>query len=182
MELEVSPETAAAHEAGHAVVALACGIPVGWVEVRATNPSLRIRRYGWTEALEDNWMASEPLPQEAKILRRVALKAGGIAGEHLAGVYDPVKTPRWAMDDVGQIGAGLRDLRLIENDAVATPQPLLTVAVRRALDVLIQNHMTFEELRGKLLAVGRVDSPSMISSWTDADDRQFMQDLMAAKA
>lgn len=68
MVVDVANETTAAHEAGHATVYLACGIPVQWVEIRAIQISLTIKRFGYTQAAEDAWMSTASLCQAPRKL------------------------------------------------------------------------------------------------------------------
>ncbi|WP_126933296.1 hypothetical protein [Corallococcus sp. AB018] len=177
MELEIAPDAVAAHEAGHAIVALACGIPVKWVEVRTTRNSPSSTQYGWTEALEDSWMVSAPLPKEAKLVRRLALKAGGLAGELAADVSNSEKSIRGAESDIRQIGAALCELGLLERSGANTPPAFIRAAVGRSLRVLEQNFSAFDDLRKRLLEIGRVESPTMLPTWTDIDDQEFMEEL-----
>ncbi|MFP2960567.1 hypothetical protein ACLEPN_22785 [Myxococcus sp. 1LA] len=180
-QFEVPPEVVAAHEAGHAVVALACGIPVDWVEVRTYRPTATTKRFGWTEALENHWMESSPLPHHAKILRRVLLKAGGLAGELVADVFDAERSRRGAMDDIGQMGAGLVELSLLASTADGTLPEFVKAVLPHAVKLIERDAPAFHALRQRLINDGRVDRPTMTVTWNVQDDGEFAAKLQEVK-
>lgn len=175
-----APEIVAAHEAGHATVYLSCGIPVDYVE-RITVRVPGATRFGWTNALEDLWVASSPLPQERKTLRRLLGKAGGLAGELVANAFDSNYSLRGANDDVKQIGGALRDLGLLGLADVETPGQSIRTAISEAVAVIKQHAESFHELRRLLVLGGRV-TPSTPTTelWGEHDDRRLLDGLRSA--
>lgn len=179
MTMHVPIDRTAPHEAGHATIFLACGIPVESVECRPEPFASAPGRYGWTEALENDWVASSPLSDEYKVLRRILGKAGGIAGEVLAGVSSHQESLKTAQDDLAQIGGGLLEIGLLK-DTGKTPPRLLEIVLVEAGRVLESQQEFFEQIREQLLTNGWVESPTMAPCWTDEDDRRFSAALKAA--
>jgi hypothetical protein len=171
-------EVIAAHEAGHATVFLACGIPVAWVEIYVRQFE-NATRLGFTETAEDAWMLSSPLATESKLLRRLIGKAGGMAGEAAAGVLDVQRTLSGSASDVGQIGDALIQLNLLSKGAKSTPASFLLVALQQAGLLIEKNRSFFDELRERLLHQRRVEGPfSVAEDWQPADDTACMQILV----
>jgi len=145
----LAPQFRAAHEAGHVVVFLACGIPVLWADATPT-----VTNNGWTETDETEWMRASQLSTESKIVRRLLGKAGGVAGEMAADLYNAELS--WgAADDVGQIGAAFQALGFLARDASVTPPSMLLASFREALRIVNANRTLFDFLRERL-AIGRV--------------------------
>ncbi|RYZ16216.1 MAG: hypothetical protein EOO70_04960 [Myxococcaceae bacterium] len=179
--LEFSREHVAAHEAGHAVVALACGIQVRRVEVHTTRINLKQTRHGWTDALEDIWMDMAPISRKFKLIRRIALKAGGLAGECVAEMFDSNKSFHGAKSDIEQIGGALCELGLLEMSVEKVPAKFIELAVCRAFKTINANLSAFAQMRKELLVAGFLESPKMEPMWTDDDDRLFLAELVKVK-
>ena len=177
-----SPELSAAHEAGHAVVFAACGVPIDWAEVRTSRIGTVVR-HGWTEAREDEWVQTAPHSTETKALRRALGKVGGIAGELLAGVSQTETFLLGAGDDVAQLGGGMQVAGLLPADGRVTAA-MIGAAVEQAIRILTLNRPQFDELRRQLVENGRVTGTSLALSaggqWTTEDDEALLRSLRMA--
>jgi hypothetical protein len=180
-----APELAAAHEAGHAIVFAACGVPVDWVEVRTSRVGNAVR-HGWTEARENEWDRTAPHSPEVKALRRALGKAGGIAGEMVAAVAEPQMLLKSAQNDLSQLGAALVIAGVLRPDARDTPQPLILAAAHHAYSVITRNRAVFDEVRRRLAEDGRVAGDIVAvpagGSWTDAEDQALLETLRSLNA
>jgi len=172
----------AAHEAGHAMTYLACGIGVASVEAivrRVPTPTGTATRFGWTESLEEQWTTSLGLKDgDARLARRLLGKAGGLAGEMVAGLFDYDESAPSARDDVAQIGAALVRLGILSPGAKETPEPCVFAAVERACGLLQSHRHDFDELRRRLMVEDTVVPAPVRVTWDD-DDREFVEELAA---
>ncbi|MBL0276667.1 MAG: DUF429 domain-containing protein [Anaeromyxobacter sp.] len=175
----------AAHEAGHAVVFAACGVPVDWVEIQETRVGTAVR-HGWTEARENDWDRVAPLSPVAKVLRRALGKMGGVAGEMAAAVDDPQTLLLGAQDDLQQLGAALVLASLLPERASNTPAPLILAVAQQAYTVITRNRAVFDEIRRTLFERGRVQGDAVVLSqlgtWTEAEDQTLLEALRATVA
>jgi hypothetical protein len=181
-EYRPTQETTAAHEAGHAIVYSALGIPVDYVEIRehlVEQDGKRFRRFGWTKARIDDWKKS--VSPTCHFIRRAVANAAGVVGEGAAGIKKEGQEPwRGAEDDLGQVAACLVELDVIKPGEVAQG-PILAVFVREAENVLDLHKDAFDALRKRLLAnVGqRIPIAPIASIRADADDEAVLNALLA---
>jgi hypothetical protein len=175
----------AAHEAGHAVVFAACGVPLDWVEIQETRVGMAVR-HGWTEARENEWDRVAPLSPVAKALRRALGKMGGVAGEMAAAVDDPQTVLLGAQHDLQQFGAALVLAGLIPERVANTPAPLILAAAQYAYTIIIKNRAVFDAMRRALFERGRVQGDAVVLSesgrWTEAEDQILLEALRATVA
>ncbi|WP_242392211.1 DUF429 domain-containing protein [Anaeromyxobacter oryzisoli] len=180
-----SPELAASHEAGHAIVFAACGVPIDWVEVRTSRVGNAVR-HGWTEARENEWDRTAPHPPAVKALRRALGKVGGIAGELVAAVAEPQMLLKGAQNDLSQLGAALVIAGVLPPEARDTPQPLILAAAQHAYRVIARNRAVFDEVRRILAEKGRVTGDIVAvppeRRWTDAEDQALLKTLRTIAA
>jgi len=169
----VARERVAAHEAGHACVFLACGIPVQWVEAQITHPRAGVTRFGFTMTDEDRWSAFSPLPVASKLVRRAVGKAGGLAGEHSANLFTP-ESLAGAGDDLGQIGGALIELGLLPADAPTVPMKFVAALMERAGRVIASGQEVLDALRIELLSSARVTPTNIAATWTELDDEEVL--------
>jgi hypothetical protein len=177
----------AAHEAGHAIVYRAVGIPVAYAQVKEEFASAangkRYRRFGWTESKDDVWSQTCGLPQPSIIVRRILGKAAGVIGEGIARLHDTASQHQ-ARDDFEQVAAGLRDLGILNEGEISNTE-VLKVLCSEAAEILNDNEAPFQELRRLLEEnVGRAVTsiPPVVTRRSEADDLRLIQALRHAQA
>lgn len=179
-----SPELAAAHEAGHAIVFAACGVPIEWVELKTSRVGTAVR-HGWTETRENEWDRTAPYSPAVKALRRALGKVGGLAGEVAAGVSEPETFVLGAGDDVAQLGGALQTAGLLPAGGRVTGT-IIGAAAEHALRVLILNRQKFDEVRRHLVENGRETGGALElpaeKKWTTGQDEALLRSLRAAIA
>lgn len=178
MPVAVPVDRTAAHEAGHAITALALGIEVEVVWVRKTPTA--DGKYGWTEELSDKWRASSGLSVECQIVRLIIQKAAGLAGEATAELGDA--STYGAEKDLGAIAKGLLDLGVLRAGELAPPA-LWSRLVAEAAGILDAERAAFDALRTLLLknVGGEVKQLPRVNAVRDPErDRSLLVELRAA--
>lgn len=163
----------AAHEAGHAVVSMAVGIPVEKVDA-VPGPDGAV----WTHSKDEEWEAGlRLLDGDPRFVRRVLGKAGGLAGEWLAGLFDGSDSDDGARRDVSMLGGALIRLGILSRDSRDTPKPLLAAAIIAAVEVLKQERLRFDSLRRELLERDSVVPQAFEPTWNEAKDLELLNSL-----
>jgi hypothetical protein len=182
---EPSKSKTAAHEAGHAVVYAAVGIPVVRVQVkteRVVENGRTYLRYGWTPTEVDAWSASGAVTQVSALIRRSLGNAAGVVGEVLAGVHDG-DSDISARSDFEQVATCLCDLGVLR--AGETDDGTLRKLVGlEAAKILVANRGVFEELVKELESspAGVCPCPSVPIARTAEEDERLLDELLEEQA
>lgn len=173
-------EVTAAHEAGHAIAYLACGIPVDYVDV-VRRSDAGATQFGWTETKEETWTRENGLVNgDTRHVRRLLGRAGGLAGECVANLVHAEGTMRSSVRDRQRIGGSLQELGLLDAHATSTPTQLLITAVECAVELVQTHRVVFDALRRKLALEDQAKAVPLTASWGDADDQRVIARLRAA--